>query len=164
MENTKASPFWGPIVLGMHDAMVSTIGLITGVVFASGTQYVVILTGIIGSVAAGLSMAASEYLALRADAHSDSAFWRGISTGVMYIFTAALLLMPFMFISNTFWALGMTYIVAISTIWFFNFVKSRISKTPFWPRFLEMLGICAIVTAAAFIIGEGAKIVFGIEI
>lgn len=164
MESTKTAPFWGPMVLGMHDAMVSTIGLITGVVFASGTRYTIMLTGIIASVVAGLSMAASEYLALRADAHSDIALWRGISTGVIYIFTAALLLMPFMFISNTFLALGMTYIVAISTICFFNFVKSRLSKTPFWPRFLEMLGICAIVTAVAFIIGEGAKIVFGIEI
>ena len=152
------------MVLGLHDAMVSTIGLITGLVFAAGNQYAIVLTGIIASVAAGLSMTASEYLAARADGKSDLAILRGLATGATYVLTATFLLVPFIFIRNTIYAVIMTYIIAISIIWFFNFVKARLCGEKFWPRFLEMLTICAMVTAAAFIIGEGAKIFFGIKI
>ncbi len=150
--------------MGMHDAMVSTIGLVTGLVFAAADKYTVILTCIIASVAAGLSMAASEYLAARADGKSDIAIWRGIATGTAYVFTVGFLIVPFVFITNTIYAILMTYVIAISIIWFFNFVKSRLCSERFWPRFLEMLTICAIVTATAFVIGEGARIFFGIKI
>jgi len=151
-------------VLGLHDAMVSTIGLITGLVFAAADQYTIILTCVIASVAAGLSMAASEYLAARTDGQSDIAIWRGVATGATYIFTVGFLIVPFVFVRNTIYAVLMTYLIAISIIWFFNFVKSRLCGEKFWPRFWEMFVICAIVTATAFIIGEGARIFFGIVI
>lgn len=156
--------FWGSIVLGMHDALVSTLGLIAGLVFANAGRYVIILTGIIACVAAALSMAASEYLAQKANGNIGDALPRGLATGATYISTAVLLLLPFVFIGNTFIAMGMMYVVAVSVIWFFNFLKYRLSNVPFWPRFLEMLGICFIVTASAFIIGECARICFGIQI
>ena len=164
MQCKEATSFWGPMVLGMHDAIVSTIGLVTGLVFADAHQYAIILTAIIASVAAGLSMAASSYLADRADNKSGIAKLRGAATGTSYVFTAAFLIVPFIFIKNTFYAVLMCYLIAVSIIWFFNFVKSRLCGEKFWPKFLEMLTICAIVTASAFIIGECAKICFGIEI
>ena len=156
--------FWGCAVLGMHDAIVSTTGLVVGLVFAAAGQYAVLLTAIIASVAAALSMTASEYLATRADGDGEIAILRGIATGAAYMFTAGMVLCPFLFIKNSFVAMGMTYVVAISVIWFFNYVKSKLCHEKFWKNFIEMLCICAIVTTAAFLIGEGARIFFGVEI
>lgn len=156
--------FWGCAVLGMHDAIVSTTGLVVGLVFADAGQYTILLTGIIASVAAGLSMTASEYLANRASDNSDIALRCGLSTGASYLFTAGMLVVPFLFISNTYVAMVMTYVVAVSVIFFFNYVKSRLCHQKFWPKFIEMITICAIVTIAAFLIGEGAKLFFGIHI
>ena len=156
--------FWGCAVLGMHDAIVSTTGLIVGLVFAAAGQYAILLTAIIASVAAGLSMTASEYLSVRADDNQNVGLRCGIATGAAYLCTAAMLALPFLFISNTFVALGMTYFTAIAIIFFFNFVKSRLSGTDFWKNFWEMLIICATVSIAAFLIGECAKLFFNIEI
>ena len=156
--------FWGCAVLGMHDAIVSTIGLIVGLVSASANQHVILLTGVIAAVAAGLSMTASEYLATRADGKSDVARHCGLATGAAYVFTAAMVLMPFIFINNTIVAMLFSYFVAVSIIFFFNYVKSKLSRTAFWPHFTEMLIICIIVTFLAFLIGEGAKFLWGIEI
>ncbi|MBO7509355.1 MAG: VIT1/CCC1 transporter family protein [Alphaproteobacteria bacterium] len=163
MANNNYS-FWGCAVLGMHDAIVSTTGLVVGLVFAAAGRYAILLTAIIASVAAGLSMTASEYLAVRAGGNARTAMRCGIATGAAYLFTAGMLVVPFLFITNTFVALAMTYITAVSVIFFFNFVKSHICHERFWPRFVEMISICAIVTFAAFIIGECAKLFFGVEI
>lgn len=121
--------FWGCAVLGMHDAIVSTIGLVVGLVSADATQYVILLTGVIAAVAAGLSMTASEYLATRADGRLDVARYCGAATGVAYIFTAAMVLMPFVFIANSVLAMLLSYFVAIAIIFFFNYVKLCEIKT-----------------------------------
>ena len=152
------------IVLGMHDAIVSTTGLVVGLVFAAAGQYVVLLTAIIASVAAALSMTASEYLSVRTGENSNEALRCGLSTGLAYLFSSGMLVIPFLFISNTFVALAMTGVIAVSVIFFFNYVKSHLCHEKFWPKFIEMLLICAIVTIVGFIIGECAKLCFGLEI
>ncbi len=155
---------WSSLVLGMHDALVSTLGLIVGLAFADATQYIIVLTGIIAASAAGLSMMASEYLSQKAGGNMRGAFRRGVMTGVAYVFTAAMLLVPFLFISNTMIAVIMTYVVATSIIFFFNYLKSKLNGQRFWAAFFEMMMVCFVVTMASFIIGEGAKVLFGISI
>ena len=155
---------WSSLVLGMHDALVSTLGLVVGLAFANATQYIIVLTGIIAAASAGLSMMASEYLSQKADGNMRGATKRGIMTGVAYVFTACMVLVPFLFISNMVVAVIMTYIVAISVIFFFNYVKSKLNGKRFWPAFFEMMLVCFVVTMASFIIGEAAKIFLGITI
>lgn len=154
----------GAIVLGMHDALVSTLGLVAGLVFASVNNYTIILTGIIASVAAGLSMMASQYLAEKANGKSEYATKQGLTTGLAYVLTSALLLLPFCFIRNSFYAMGITYAIAVLIIVSFNMLKSRLRSESFWPHFLEMLIICSVVTIVAFFIGEFARLCFGIHI
>lgn len=160
----KQEPVWASLVLGMHDALVSTLGLITGLVFANATQYIIVLTGLIAAASAGLSMTASEYLSQKAGGNSRTALWRGIMTGVAYMFSALMLLVPFIFIENSFIAITMTFVVGVSIIFMFNYLRSVLMGVRLWPSFIEMLIICAIVTFVAFAIGECAKIFFGIVI
>jgi VIT1/CCC1 family predicted Fe2+/Mn2+ transporter len=108
-------------------------------------------------------MTASEYLAKR-DGDSDIAIWQGASTGIAFLSTTCMLLVPFVFITRPFFALAMTYVMGIATIFFFNFVKSRLCGTKFWVHFTRMITVCIIVTVIAFLVGEGAKLFFGIEI
>jgi len=160
---TKDS-FWSSLVLGMHDALVSTLGLVVGLAFADATQYVIVLTGTIAAVTAGLSMMASEYLSQKAGGNARGATVRGLMTGAAYVATAGMLLIPFVFTPNTIIATVMTYVVAVAIIFFFNFLKSKLNAQNFWPAFIEMLAVCFLVTFAAFLIGEGAKVFFGVEI
>ena len=57
----------GAMVLGLNDALVELTGAIAGVTFALANARLVALTGIITGVSATFSMAASNYLAERAD-------------------------------------------------------------------------------------------------
>ena len=57
----------GAMVLGLNDALVELTGAIAGVTFALANTRLVALTGIITGVSATFSMAASNYLAERAD-------------------------------------------------------------------------------------------------
>ena len=156
--------FWSSLVLGMHDALVSTLGLVVGLAFADATQYIIVLTGTIAAVSAGLSMLASEYLSQKAGGNARDAATRGALTGGTYVATAGMLLVPFVFTSNTIIATIMSYVVAVAIIFFFNFLKSKLSTQNFWPAFIEMLSVCFLVTFAAFLIGEGAKVFLGITI
>ena len=160
----KNEPIWSSLVLGMHDALVSTLGLVTGLAFADATQYIIILTGIIAAVSAGLSMTASEYLSQKAGGNVRGALMRGVMTGVAYVFTSALLLVPFVLFRNPFVAVSATYIVGVAIIFGFNYLKSKIDAQKFLPAFIEMLVVCFVVTTVAFIIGESARVLFGISI
>lgn len=160
----RKEPVWASLVLGMHDALVSTLGLVTGLAFADATQYIIILTGIIAAVSAALSMTASEYLSQKAGGNMRGAMRRGIMTGIAYVFTSGLLLIPFALFRNTFIAMSATYIVGTAIIFGFNYLKSKIDAQKFLPAFIEMLVVCFLVTTVAFAIGESARILFGISI
>lgn len=160
----KNEPIWSSLVLGMHDALVSTLGLVTGLAFAAATQYVIILTGMIAAMSAGMSMMASEYLSQKAGGNSRGAFMRGIMTGAAYVFTAAMLLVPFVLFRNPFIGVFATYLVGVAIIFGFNLLKSKMNAQKFLPAFIEMLAVCFVVTTVAFIIGESARVLFGISI
>jgi len=160
----KNEPIWSSLVLGMHDALVSTLGLVTGLVFADANRYIIILTGIIAAVTAALSMMASEYLSQKAAGNTRSAMWRGIMTGIAYIVASGALLVPFVFEINSYAALFSTYIIGVFIIFIFNFLKSKMNYQKFWSAFTEMLVVCFVVTTVAFFIGESARILFGINI
>ena len=56
----------GAMILGMHDAIVSLTGLIAGLGLAFSDRDVIILSCIISSITASLSMGAANYLAVKA--------------------------------------------------------------------------------------------------
>ncbi len=50
------------IIFGLEDALVSTLGAVTGIAFGSGSTYIVILSGLVLIAAESTSMAAGSYL------------------------------------------------------------------------------------------------------
>ena len=147
------------IILGMHDAIVSLTGLIAGLYFAFNDTNIIIISCILASVTAALSMGAANYLAVKTT-NKNNALISAFYTGFAYMITCLLLIFPFLVLKNQLSAMVAVVIIAILIIYFFNrfFYSGKI----FYNHFFEMLTICTTVSITAFFIGELAHKIFGI--
>jgi len=149
----------GAIILGMHDAIVSLTGLIAGLGLAFTDRDVIILSCIISSITASLSMGASNYLAVKTTNHIH-AIHAAIYTASAYMMTCALLILPFFIFYNRILALLSVFLMVILIIYLFNLAFYR--QNQFYRHFYEMLTVCLGVSLVGFAIGQAAKYFFGI--
>ena len=147
------------IILGMHDAIVSLTGLIAGLFFAFTDSNIIIISCIISSITASLSMGAANYLATKTINH-ENAIRSAICTFSAYMITCVLLILPFFIFDNRATILIAIVLMAVFIIFAFNRFFYR--GNTFYRNFFEMLSICSIVSIVAFAIGETASKVFGI--
>ena len=154
----------GAMVLGLNDALVELTGAIAGVTFALANTRLVALTGIITGVSATFSMAASNYLAERAD-NNPKALKSSIYTGVAYLITVVLLVLPYLLLPTNMYALafGIMLATVILIIMFFNFYISVAKEEPFLKNFATMAIISLSVALISYIIGVLAKNLLGID-
>jgi len=155
----------GAMVLGLNDALVELTGTIAGLSFALQNTRVVALSGIITGISATLSMAASNYLAERAD-NNENALKSSIYTGVAYVITVALLVTPYLLLPDSLWAVALVMMIAVVVliILAFNYYISVAKGLPFRRRFTEMVSISLGVAVIAFLIGLLAKALLGVDI
>ncbi|MBE0601109.1 MAG: VIT1/CCC1 transporter family protein, partial [Firmicutes bacterium] len=102
----------GAMVLGLNDALVELTGTIAGLSFALQNTRIVALSGIITGISATLSMAASNYLAERADGN-ENALKSSIYTGVAYLITVALLVFPYLLLPDTLWMVALIVMICV---------------------------------------------------
>lgn len=154
----------GSMVLGLNDALVELTGAIAGVTFALANTRLVAMTGIITGISATLSMAASNYLAERADGNS-TAFKSSLYTGAAYLITVALLVLPYLLFPTGMYVAAFAVMIAtvLLIILFFNYYLSVTKEEPFLRHFLEMALISLSVAVISFVIGIVAKNVLGID-
>ncbi|MDR0500128.1 MAG: VIT1/CCC1 family protein [Coriobacteriales bacterium] len=155
----------GAIVLGLNDALVELTGVLAGLTLALANTRLIALSGIITGVAATLSMAASNYLAEKAD-DNPHALKASIYTGAAYLLTVVVLVTPYLFFGeNDFWlALAVMLIGAVLVILIFNFYISVAQNKSFLKQFGSMAIISLSVAAISFAIGIAAKAVLGVDI
>lgn len=147
------------IILGMHDAIVSLLGLIAGLYFAFTDSKIIIISCIIASITAALSMSAANYLAVKSE-NRPAALRSGLCTGFAYLATCAALILPFFTFQHQTVAIVSVFALAILIIYSFNLIFYR--GREFYRHFFEMLCICVIISIVAFLIGEFAHHWFGI--
>lgn len=154
----------GAMVLGLNDALVELTGAIAGVTFALANTRLVALTGIITGVSATFSMAASNYLAERAD-NNPKALKSSIYTGMAYLITVALLVLPYLLFHTHMYvvAFAVMIVTVIFIIMFFNYYISVAKEEPFLKNFVTMAVISLSVAVISYIIGILAKELLGIE-
>lgn len=154
----------GAMVLGLNDALVELTGAIAGVTFALANTRLVALTGIITGVSATFSMAASNYLAERAD-NNPKALKSSIYTGVAYLVTVALLVLPYLLFPTDMYVAAFAVMIAtvILIIMFFNYYISVAKEEPFLKNFVTMAVISLSVAVISYIIGVLAKELLGID-
>jgi VIT1/CCC1 family predicted Fe2+/Mn2+ transporter len=155
----------GAIVLGLNDALVELTGTIAGLTLALTNTRLVALAGIVTGIAATLSMAASNYLAEKADGNPN-ALKASLYTGVAYLLTVVVLILPYLLFPNDMyvWALVTMLGAVIAVIMFFNFYISVAQNQPFWSRFGRMAAISLGVAVISFLIGLVAKAVLGVDV
>lgn len=154
----------GAMVLGLNDALVELTGAIAGVTFALANTRLVALTGIITGVSATFSMAASNYLAERAD-NNPKALKSSIYTGMAYLITVVLLVLPYLLLPANMYALAFAImlVTVILIIMFFNYYISVAKEEPFLKNFVTMALISLSVALISYIIGVIAKQLLGID-
>lgn len=157
--------FTGEIVLGMNDALVELTGSLAGYTFAMQNTKVIAMAGLITGISATLSMASSGYLSARADGSKD-ALKSSLYTGVAYLVTIALLILPYLLFPARLYlgALGVTLLIAVAVIAGFNFYVSVAQDQPFRRSFLVMAAISLGVAAISFGVGIAVKNVLGIDL
>jgi len=154
----------GSIVLGLNDALVEFTGTLAGLTFALQNTQLIAVAGLIMGVAASLSMGASEYLSRRSDGGPTDPLKASVYTGIAYIVTVALLILPFLILTNPYYALVFTLIGAIMVIFLFTFYISVAKDLLFWRRFAEMLVISLGIAAISFVIGIFIRTVLNINV
>jgi VIT1/CCC1 family predicted Fe2+/Mn2+ transporter len=159
----KKLEYMGSVVLGLNDALVELTGALAGLSFAFQNTHLIAITGLITGIAASFSMAASEFLSNRAD-ENENAGMSALYTGLAYISTVILLIIPFFTITHYIHALATSLAISVLIIFVFNFYLSVAKNLNFWRRFLEMAGISLGVSALSFGIGVFVRLYFGIEI
>lgn len=143
----------GSVVLGLNDALVELTGALAGLTLALQNVQLIALTGLITGIAASLSMAASEYLSTRSEKTDKHPVRAAVYTGIAYVITVSLLILPFLLLQNVFISLGITLSLAVIIIAVFNYYISVAKDEDFRRRFSEMAGLSLGVAAISFLIG-----------
>ena len=154
----------GSIVLGLNDALVELTGALAGLTLALQDVKLIALSGLITGIAASMSMAASEYLSTRAEETSKHPVRAAIYTGIAYIITVALLVLPYLLFDNYILDLIITLTIAVVIIAVFNYYISVAKGESFRARFLEMAGLSLTVAIISFVIGYFIRLWLGIEV
>ena len=163
MINEQRLAYIGSVVLGLNDALVELTGALAGLSFAFQNTRIIAFSGLITGIAASFSMAASEYLSAKADGE-EAPLTSSIYTGIAYIITVILLIIPYLIFSHYLVCLVSTLIISVLIIASFNYYISVAKDLAFRKRFLEMSTISLGVALLSFGIGIVVRQVFGIEL
>ena len=110
-------------------------------------------------------MASSEFLAAKSESRTD-AFKSCCYTGVAYLITVALLILPYLILGNEQYmtALFIMVAVVILIIAGFTYYISVTQSEKFRPKFLEMCLISIGVAVISFFVGVLAKNFLGVDL
>lgn len=155
----------GSMVLGLNDALVELTGSLAGFTFAMQNTRLIALSGLIIGISATFSMASSEFLAARSEKRDD-AFKSCTYTGMAYLVTVVLLVLPYLLLGNDMYlvALACMLTTVILIIAGFTYYTSVALDQPFKSRFIEMAGISISVAVLSFGVGILAKRFLGVDL
>ena len=156
--------YTGSIVLGLSDALVELTGALAGLTLALQDTTLIALSASITGIAASLSMGASEYLSTKSEPSEKSPTKAALYTGLTYIVTVILLVLPYLLLANYFVCLAIALTVGVLIIAAFNFYVAVAQDEPFRRRFAEMAGLSLGVSAVSFLIGLVVRNLFGVEV
>jgi len=154
----------GSVVLGLNDALVELTGALAGLTLALRDVKLIALSGLVTGIAASLSMAASEYLSTRSEDTEKHPVRAAVYTGIAYIITVTLLVLPYLLIANYILDLIITMVIAVLIIAVFNYYISVAKDQPFRKSFFEMAGLSLSVALFSFIIGYFIRQWLGVDV
>ena len=155
----------GSMVLGMNDALVELTGSLAGFTFAMQNTRLIALSGLIMGISATFSMASSEFLAAKSEGRTD-AFKSCTYTGIAYLITVALLILPYLVFNNDQYMTALIAMlgIVILIIAGFTYYISVAKGEKFKPKFFEMSIISISVAVISFFVGILAKVFLGVDL
>lgn len=163
MLDEEGLQYVGSIVLGLNDALVELTGALAGFTLALGDTKIISLAGLVTGISAALSMAASDYLSSKAEG-DDRAKKSAVYTGIAYLITVILLILPFLLLTSKFIALLITLTTAVLIIFGFNYYIATAKDLDFKSRFTEMTLISLGVAGFSFLVGYALKYILGVDV
>jgi len=109
-------------------------------------------------------MAASEYLSKKSETGARNPVKSAVYTGIAYVFTVFLLILPFLLLNDYRLCLAWTLAHAVLIILVFNYYVSVARDLPFRERFWEMVIVSLGVAAVSFGIGVLIRLWRGVEV
>ncbi len=152
----------GSMVLGLNDALVELTGTLAGLTLALRNTRLIGMAGLITGFAASLSMAASEFLSRKSEGGEKNPVKASIYTGVSYIITVILLILPYILFKNYLIALLFTILIGVLIVFVFTFFVSVVKELDFKKRFFEMAGISLSVSFISFLVGWMLRVFFNL--
>lgn len=153
----------GSMVLGLNDALVELTGSLAGFAFALRNTRLIALSGLIVGISATFSMASSEFLSARSEGRTD-ALKSCSYTGIAYLVTVVLLVLPYLLLNNYIPALVCMLLIVVAIIAGFTYYTSVAQDQPFGSRFGEMALISISVAVLSFVVGILAKKFLGVDL
>ena len=165
MLDEEVLQYVGSMVLGLNDALVELTGSLAGFTFAMQNTRLIALSGLIIGISATFSMASSEFLAARSEGRED-ALKSCTYTGIAYLITVILLILPYLVFSNEQFLLALIcmLIIVVLIIAGFTYYTSVAQDQPFKSRFFEMAIISISVAVVSFFVGVLAKKFLGVDL
>jgi len=151
----------GSMVLGLNDALVELTGVLAGLSFALQNTRLIAMAGSITGFAASLSMASSEYLSTKSEITTRDPIKAAVYTGLAYIVTVVLLILPFLVLEDLYVALGWSILNAIVVIFGFTYYVSVAKDVPFKKRFSEMVFVSLGIAVLSFFVGSIIRTLLG---
>jgi VIT1/CCC1 family predicted Fe2+/Mn2+ transporter len=162
--NEESLKYASSMVLGLNDALVELTAALAGFTLALQNSRLIGVVGLITGIAASMSMSASEYLSTKQEETDKDPVKASVYTGIAYVGTVFLLVLPFFLVKSIFFGLGLTVAIALTIIMVFTFYISVAKGLNFRKRFIEMASLSLSIACLTFFIGLLIRKVFGIEV
>lgn len=162
------------IIFGLEDALVSTLGAVTGIAIGTGSQYVVILSGLVLIAAESMSMGAGSYLSSKNAAAAEEIIHKkkdehdapvraGVVMFVFYFVGGFIPLLPYLFM-DTLQAILPSVIMTAITLFLLGVWTSKYTKRSAWKSGMEMMLISLAAALVGYLIGRAVSSGFGVEV
>jgi VIT1/CCC1 family predicted Fe2+/Mn2+ transporter len=165
-----AGPFLRDIIFGVHDALLTNIGIITGFVAALQENHLILLAAIIDVVISAFAMAFGTYLSrtsesdylkgqLDAKAHADledvmaNPIVAAVVMWFTYVISGSIPLIPFMFGLLPQDAVRYATVLALIVFFIVGYLKGAITRTNRWLSGLQFLLFGSIAATVGYFIG-----------
>lgn len=151
-----------PIIFGLQDGLVSTMGVITGIAEGSRDKFIILLSGLIVVVVEALSMASGEYLSSKSETELTkkrvvNPKVAGIFMGVSYMVGGSVPVIPYIFASGRS-AIYLSVLATMFALFIVGYVKSKFVKVDALKGGLEMLIIAGASALVGYIVGYLGRI------
>lgn len=161
------------LIYGANDGIITTFAVVAGVAGGGLSLPVVLIIGAANLFADGLSMAAGNYLSIRAyesvletqNLPEEEAFpfRHGVATFLAFVAAGLLPLIPYMLPVLAIDRFALSVLLTLLALFLVGASRALVSNVRWWRGGVEMLGLGASVAAAAY--GSGAvvaKLVTGV--